>query len=242
MVLFFSVFLYIYVYVYIYIYLCTPLLFLPSLFILSWISCPPLIGMSYMALWMIVLGNITRPDAHFILLRNWENKSVSEQDLCFFMNSLLCFCRTQLTSILKLSLLTLPITLSETTRESTGFATLSTSTGSFVVLHQQGRNTEVFVVGVTWTTRTGHLAGLHGRGTRLSPCADTVDFGYLVIFLISFVRFFFWVCDATLSCNWYYWVSELVNTVYNRSLSILGFSSVGYGYFSYLFGLLSVGC
>ncbi|KAG9150670.1 hypothetical protein Leryth_008132 [Lithospermum erythrorhizon] len=61
------------------------------------------------------------------------------------------------------------------TQGSTGSATPSTSTESFVVLHLLEKNSEVFVERDTGTTNPGHQGGQTGRGTRPSLCAVIVE-------------------------------------------------------------------
>ena len=73
------------------------------------------------------------------------------------------------------SLLMLHTMPSATTQGSTGSARVSTSTASFVVLPRLARSSGVSEEKVTCTTRTGHLAGQPGRGTRPSPSADIAE-------------------------------------------------------------------
>ena len=85
------------------------------------------------------------------------------------------YCRILLTNTLRSSLL-MPHTMpSAMTQGSTGSARVSTSTVSFVVLPRLGRSSGDSEERVICTTRTGHLAGRPGRGTRPSPSADTAE-------------------------------------------------------------------
>lgn len=78
--------------------------------------------------------------------------------------------------------------LSVTIHELTGSATQCTNTESFVDSHLLERNTEVFVVRDTATTRLVLLEEPPGRGTTLSPFVVTVDklqsYYYMVVSVV----------------------------------------------------------
>lgn len=106
--------------------------------------------------------------------------------------------RIQLTSTLRWFSLMLPTMLFAMTQESTGSASLFTSTGSFVDSLLPARSTGVCVERDTLTTRHGLPAGLPGRETTPSPFAATVDLADPA--LLSFLVVFWILSRGYFSC------------------------------------------
>jgi hypothetical protein len=101
---------------------------------------------------------------------------------CRFFANALCvnastprLCRIVPTSTLRSSLLMWLTMPSATTQGSTGYASLCTSTVSFVVSPLQGRSSVACVVRAPLTRRTGHLGEPPGSATRPSLSAATVE-------------------------------------------------------------------
>jgi len=133
--------------------------------------------------------------------REWHNSSSSVASVLLLrsvlagnwvvseLSTLTGSMRIRPTSTTRSSWLTQHTMLCVMTRESTGSATQFTSTVSSEDLPQRERRTEVSAERVTTTTRTVHLAGLHGRKTTLSAFVVTVDCLLLLLLLLSSSRF-----------------------------------------------------